>query len=223
MQIVRIGLDLAKYVFEVHGVDAKETVVLRKTLRRDGVVQFFSELPSCLVGLEACSGAHYWAKVLSDLGHDVRLISPQFVTGRTRSTHHLVYSTDPEPLSDQRDVPTHRKDRGYRPDHCDRAGRRGRGSNLLQERTSVRRLAGAGSQAKIKRRQSPAVRDLQTRRSISAHADDPRRPGRSRQGWREAGSEKRVDWPDARTAAPERGCRCPGEQERQDRMGRLVG
>lgn len=85
MQIVRIGLDLAKYVFEVHGVDAKETVVLRKTLRRDGVVQFFSELPSCLVGLEACSGAHYWAKVLSDLGHDVRLISPQFVTPYVKS------------------------------------------------------------------------------------------------------------------------------------------
>ena len=85
MQIVRIGLDLAKYVFEVHGVDAKETVVLRKTLRRDGVAQFFSELPSCLVGLEACSGAHYWAKVLSDLGHDVRLISPQFVTPYVKS------------------------------------------------------------------------------------------------------------------------------------------
>ncbi len=81
----RIGLDLAKYVFEVHGVDAKETVVLRKTLRRDGVTQFFSELPSCLVGLEACSGAHYWAKVLSDLGHDVRLISPQFVTPYVKS------------------------------------------------------------------------------------------------------------------------------------------
>lgn len=85
MQIVRIGLDLAKYVFEVHGVDANEAIVLRKTLRRDGVAQFFSELPPCLVGLEACSGAHYWAKVLSDLGHDVRLISPQFVTPYVKS------------------------------------------------------------------------------------------------------------------------------------------
>jgi transposase len=85
MQIVRIGLDLAKYVFEVHGVDAEEKVVLRKTLRRDAVATFFADLPPCLVGMEACSGAHYWAKVLSDLGHDVRLISPQFVTPYVKS------------------------------------------------------------------------------------------------------------------------------------------
>lgn len=85
MQIVRIGLDLAKYVFEVHGVDAEDRVVLRKTLRRDGVAQFFAELPTCVVGMEACSGAHYWAKVLSDLGHEVRLISPQFVTPYVKS------------------------------------------------------------------------------------------------------------------------------------------
>ena len=85
MQIVRIGLDLAKYVFEVHGVDAEEKVVLRKTLRRDAVAQFFAELPGCVVGMEACSGAHYWAKVLSDLGHEVRLISPQFVTPYVKS------------------------------------------------------------------------------------------------------------------------------------------
>lgn len=85
MQIVRIGLDLAKYVFEVHGVDAEDRVVLRKTLRRDGVAQFFAELPTCVVGMEACSGAHYWAKVLSDLGHEVLLISPQFVTPYVKS------------------------------------------------------------------------------------------------------------------------------------------
>ncbi len=85
MQIVRIGLDLAKYVFEVHCVDAQHNVVLRKTLRRDAVPQFFAELPACVVGMEACSGAHYWAKVLSDLGHEVRLISPQFVTPYVKS------------------------------------------------------------------------------------------------------------------------------------------
>ena len=85
MQIMRIGLDLAKYVFEVHGVDAEDKVVLRKTLRRDAVASFFAELPACVVGMEACSGAHYWAKVLSDLGHDVRLISPQFVTPYVKS------------------------------------------------------------------------------------------------------------------------------------------
>ncbi len=58
MEIVRIGLDLAKNVFEVCGVDAEDSVVLRKTLRRDSVPRFFSELPPCIVGMEACSGAH---------------------------------------------------------------------------------------------------------------------------------------------------------------------
>lgn len=85
MQIVRIGLDLAKYVFEVHGVDAQDETVLRKTLRRDAVVPFFAELPACIVGMEASNGAHYWAKVLADLGHEVRLISPQFVTPYVKS------------------------------------------------------------------------------------------------------------------------------------------
>ena len=85
MQIVRIGLDLAKYVFEVHGVDAHGKVVLRKTLRRDSVSLFFANLPECLVGMEASNGAHYWARVLTDLGHDVRLISPQFVKPYVKS------------------------------------------------------------------------------------------------------------------------------------------
>lgn len=85
MKIVRIGLDLAKNVFEVHGVDAEEKAVLRKTLRRNSVPQFFAVLPPCIIGMEACSGSHYWAKVLSDFGHEVRLISPQFVTPYLKS------------------------------------------------------------------------------------------------------------------------------------------
>ncbi len=80
MQIIRIGLDLAKYVFHVHGVDAHGRIVLCKTLRRAAVSNFFANLPPCLVGMEASNGAHYWAKALFDLGHNVRLISPQFVT-----------------------------------------------------------------------------------------------------------------------------------------------
>ncbi|WP_412177460.1 hypothetical protein [Mesorhizobium sp. YC-39] len=75
MQIVRIGVDLAKYVFEVHGVDCHGKVVVRKTLRRHAVASFFANLPRCLVGMEASNGAHYWARVLSDLGHEVRLPS----------------------------------------------------------------------------------------------------------------------------------------------------
>lgn len=85
MQIVRIGLDLAKYVFEVHGVDAHGKIVVRKTLRRAAVSTFFANLPPCLVGMEASNGAHYWASVLTDLGHQVRLISPQFVTPYVKS------------------------------------------------------------------------------------------------------------------------------------------
>jgi hypothetical protein len=72
MQIARIGLDLAKYVFEIHGVDAHGKTVVRKTLRRHAVSAFFANLPPCLVGMEASNGAHFWAKTLLDLGHDVR-------------------------------------------------------------------------------------------------------------------------------------------------------
>ncbi|WP_299681447.1 IS110 family transposase [uncultured Roseobacter sp.] len=85
MKIVRIGLDLAKIIFEVHGVDAQDKVILKKTLRRDAVTQFFADLPPCIVGMEACSGSHYWAKVFEELGHEVRLISPQFVTPYVKS------------------------------------------------------------------------------------------------------------------------------------------
>ena len=85
MQIVRIGLDSAKYVFEAHGVDARGKVVLRKTLRRDAVSRFFANVPRCLVGMEASNGAHYWARVLTNLGHDVRLINPQFVKPYVKS------------------------------------------------------------------------------------------------------------------------------------------
>ena len=85
MQVVRIGLDLAKYVFEVHGVDGHGNVVIRKTLRRGSVATFFANLPPCLVGMEASNGAHYWARVLTELGHKVRLISPQFVAPYVKS------------------------------------------------------------------------------------------------------------------------------------------
>jgi transposase len=78
-------LDLAKYVFEVHGVDAHGKTVVSKTLRRHAVSAFFANLPPCLVGMEASNGAHFWAKAISELGHDVRLISPQFVTPYVKS------------------------------------------------------------------------------------------------------------------------------------------
>ena len=74
MQITTIGLDIAKNVFQVHGIDAAEKVVVRKQLRRGQVLAFFEALPPCLVGMEACATAHYWARELAKLGHQVRLM-----------------------------------------------------------------------------------------------------------------------------------------------------
>jgi transposase len=74
MQITTIGLDIAKNVFQVHGIDATEKVVVRKQLRRGKVIAFFEALPPCMVGMEACASAHYWARELRKLGHEVRLM-----------------------------------------------------------------------------------------------------------------------------------------------------
>ena len=74
-----IGLDIAKLVFQVHGVDADGAVVVRRRLTRAKVLPFFERLPPCLVGLEACATAHYWGRELRKLGHDVRLMPPRYV------------------------------------------------------------------------------------------------------------------------------------------------
>src|SRR5450755_2056501 len=74
-----VGLDLAKSVFQVHGVDEAGRIVMRKKLRRGQVLAFFAELDPCLIGLEACATAHHWARSLQSLGHEVRLIPPQYV------------------------------------------------------------------------------------------------------------------------------------------------
>ena len=74
MQIATIGLDIAKNVFQVYGIDGDEKVVVRKQLRRNQILPFFDELPPCLVGLEACATSHYWARELAKLGHEVRLM-----------------------------------------------------------------------------------------------------------------------------------------------------
>ena len=79
MTVTTVGLDLAKNVFQVHGVDARGVAVLRRQLRRDQVAVFFAKIEPCVVGLEACSGAHYWAGKLAALGHTVKMMSPQFV------------------------------------------------------------------------------------------------------------------------------------------------
>lgn len=79
MEISTIGLDLAKNVFQVHGVDAEGGAVIRKALRRSQMLPFFAKLPPCLVGIEACGTSHHWARELIKLGHEVRLMPPAYV------------------------------------------------------------------------------------------------------------------------------------------------
>jgi len=85
MKLKRIGVDLAKQVFQLHGVDSHEQPVLRRQLKRGQMMNFFRALEPTLVGMEACGGAHYWARELGKLGHEVKLIAPQFVKPYVKS------------------------------------------------------------------------------------------------------------------------------------------
>ena len=79
MDITTLGIDLAKSVFQLHGVDAQGVIVLQKKLRRGAVVKFLSKLEPCLIGIEACATSHYWAREIAALGHDVKMIPPAYV------------------------------------------------------------------------------------------------------------------------------------------------
>ncbi|SCW64408.1 Transposase, partial [Sphingobium faniae] len=78
-QIIRIGMDTSKHVFQLHGVNAAEEPVLRKKLRRKEMQDFFTKLPPTVVAIEACGGSHHWARQLQRLGHEVRMLPPQYV------------------------------------------------------------------------------------------------------------------------------------------------
>ncbi|VTO16807.1 IS110 family transposase [Brevundimonas vancanneytii] len=84
MMTTTIGLDLAKSVFQVHGVSSEGQVTVRRKLRRSELMRFFRDLPPCLIGMEACATAHYWARELSALGHEVRLMPPSYVKAYLR-------------------------------------------------------------------------------------------------------------------------------------------
>ena len=77
--VTTIGLDIAKSVFQVHGVDAADQVLIRRQLKRRTVLAFFEKLPPCLVGIEACASSHHWSRELQALGHTVRLMPPAYV------------------------------------------------------------------------------------------------------------------------------------------------
>ena len=88
MQITTVGLDIAKNLFQVHGADARGRVLLKRKLARGKVLEFFATLPACLVGLEACGAAHYGARELTKLGHEVRLMPPQYVRPYVKTNKH---------------------------------------------------------------------------------------------------------------------------------------
>ncbi len=88
MNITTIGLDLAKSVFQIHGIDERGKTVLKKALRRSQVLPFFANLPACLIGMEACGSANYWARKQSALGHTVKLMASQFVKPYVKTNKH---------------------------------------------------------------------------------------------------------------------------------------
>jgi len=106
MKITTIGIDLAKNVLQIHGADANGKPVLRKQLMRNEVMKYFTKLEPCLIGMEACGSAHYWARQLQSLGHEVRLISPQFVKPYVKTNKHDV--ADAEAICEAVSRPTMR-------------------------------------------------------------------------------------------------------------------
>jgi transposase len=79
MKVTTVGIDLAKNVFQLHGVNEFGKPVIKKQIRRDEMAEFFVNLPACLIGMEACGSAHHWARKLVSFGHNVKLMAPQFV------------------------------------------------------------------------------------------------------------------------------------------------
>ncbi|MCB1986505.1 MAG: IS110 family transposase [Burkholderiales bacterium] len=88
MKITTIGIDLAKEVFQIHGVNEHGKVMLRKQLRRNAMIKYFANLAPCLIGMEACGSSHYWARKLNGFGHTVKLMSPQFVKPYVKTNKH---------------------------------------------------------------------------------------------------------------------------------------
>ena len=106
MEVTTIGLDIAKNVFQVHGVDQAGEVVIRKRLRRSRVVSFFEKQPGRLVGIEACPTAHYWAREVQAIGHEVRLMPASYVKPYVKRNKN--YAADAEAICEAVTRPTMR-------------------------------------------------------------------------------------------------------------------
>src|SRR2546422_4310112 len=178
-EVTTIGLDLAKHVFQVHGVDAEGATVLRKQLRRAQVLAFFSRLPPCLVGLEACATAHYWARELAALGHEVRLMPAQYVKAYIKRNKHD--AADAEAICEAVGRPTMRfvpvKTREQQATALLHRGR----EQLVRQRTMLvnalrAHLAGVGMVA------APGLRNVGELIAIVRDDGDTRLPDVARQG-----------------------------------------
>jgi len=98
MNVTTIGIDLAKHTFSLHGVDSRGKLVFRKTLSRAKLLPFLGSLPPCLIGMEACSGAHYWGRELSKLGHRVGIMAPKFVAAYRKSGKNYISDVASRPV-----------------------------------------------------------------------------------------------------------------------------
>lgn len=106
MNIKVLGIDIAKNVFELHGVDKKGQVVLKKSIKRGKLSAFIAQFPICLIGMEACGGAHYWARKFKQMGHEVKLMNRQFVKPYVKSNKND--SHDAEAICEAMQRPTMR-------------------------------------------------------------------------------------------------------------------
>ena len=96
MDVTTLRIDIAKSVFQLHGIDAHGAIVLQKKLRRGAVLKFLSKLEPCLIGIEACATSHYWARKIAALGHDVKMIPPAY--GKPYSKHQKNDAADAEAI-----------------------------------------------------------------------------------------------------------------------------